>query len=57
MQVIDKVKKELILKGNSQPVAPKPSLSTHIEALIKCTFGRYYLSVAHVFLLRAILRP
>lgn len=37
--VIDKVKKEIIVKGNSPPLDPKPNLSVQIETLIKGTFG------------------
>ena len=39
-QVIDKVKKEIILKGSSQSVVPKANLSGQVESLIKATFGR-----------------
>ena len=39
--VIDKVKKEIIVKGNSPPLDPKPNLSVQIETLIKGTFGKF----------------
>ena len=42
-EVIDKVKKEILLKGSSQPVTPKASLSVQVETLIKATFGKCYL--------------
>jgi len=40
-EVIDKVKKEIILKGSSQSVVPKANLSGQVEALVKATFGRF----------------
>lgn len=39
--VIDKVKKEIILKGSSQSIVPKANLSAQVEALVKATFGRF----------------
>lgn len=39
-EVIDKVKKDILLKGSSQVVVPKANLSGQVEALIKATFGR-----------------
>lgn len=39
--VIDKVKKEIILKGSSQSIVPKANLSGQVEALVKATFGRF----------------
>lgn len=40
-EVIDKVKKEIILKGSSKSVVPKANLSGQVEALVKATFGRF----------------
>ncbi|XP_078358819.1 uncharacterized protein LOC144643438 isoform X2 [Oculina patagonica] len=38
-EVIDKVKKDILLKGSSQVVVPKANLSGQVEALVKATFG------------------
>ena len=40
-EVIEKVRKEIIIKGSSPVAAPKPSLSGQVESLIKATFGRF----------------